>query len=28
VGTPDPVQDIPARFIALSDIRVANSATN
>ena len=28
VGTPDPVQDIPAKFIALSDIRVANTVTN
>jgi Rrf2 family transcriptional regulator, cysteine metabolism repressor len=28
VGAPDQVQDAPARFIALSDIRVANSATN
>jgi DNA-binding IscR family transcriptional regulator len=28
VGTSDPVQDIPAKFIALSDIRVANTATN
>jgi len=28
VGTPDPVQDTPAKFIALSDIRVANSATH
>jgi DNA-binding IscR family transcriptional regulator len=28
VGTPDQVQDAPSQFIALSDIRVANSATN
>jgi Rrf2 family cysteine metabolism transcriptional repressor len=28
VGTPEEVRDAPARFIALSDIRVANSATN
>ena len=28
VGTPDPVKDTPSKFIALSDIRVANSATN
>jgi Rrf2 family transcriptional regulator, cysteine metabolism repressor len=28
VGTPEPVHDTPAKFIALSDIRVANSATH
>ena len=28
VGTSDREQDVPAQFIALSDIRVANSATN
>jgi len=28
VGTPEPVQDAPTKFIAISDIRVANSATN
>ena len=28
MGPPDPVQDTPAQFIALSDIRVANSATH
>jgi hypothetical protein len=28
VGTPDPVKDTATKFIALSDIRVANSATN
>jgi hypothetical protein len=28
VGTPDPVRDTPSTFIALSDIRVSNSAIN
>ena len=28
VGTPDPVKATPSTFIALSDIRVSNSATN